>query len=87
MSPDSRRVREIFVAAVKVPPEHAATLDPPAFPGATDPAIPAAAGVSGRLSSALARRAAHGITDDWATDVLTSADPSWDGEAGTWPAG
>jgi hypothetical protein len=68
-------------------PSHAVGLAPPAFPGATDPTIPAAAGVSGRLSSALARRAAHEPADDWSMDVLTSADPSWDGEAGTWPAG
>jgi hypothetical protein len=43
--------------------------------------------VSGTLTAALARRAAHRPAGDWGTDVLTPAEPSWDGEAATWPAG
>jgi hypothetical protein len=70
-----------------IAPSHAAGLALPAFPGATDPTIPPPASVSGRLSSPLAGRAAHAPPDDWGTDVLTLADPSWDGEADIWAAG
>jgi hypothetical protein len=68
-------------------PAHAFGLAPPALLGATGPVVPPPARVSGTLTAALARRAAHRPAGDWGTDVLTPADPSGDGEAATWPAG
>jgi hypothetical protein len=68
-------------------PSHTFVLAAPALPGATDQIVPPPARVSGTLTSALARRAPHGLAEDWATDVLTLADPSWDTEAAAWPAG
>jgi hypothetical protein len=43
--------------------------------------VPPRAQVSDMPAAALARRAAHALTDEWTTDVLTSADAWWDGEA------
>jgi hypothetical protein len=60
---------------------------PPSLLGGTDQVVPPPAEVSDTPAPALARRAAHAPADDWGTDVLTLADPSWDGEAATWPAG
>jgi hypothetical protein len=64
----------------------AAAAVPPSLSGSTGPAVPPPARVSGTPTAALARRAADGPADGWGTDVLTSAGPSWDGEAATWPA-
>jgi hypothetical protein len=68
-------------------PAHTFGLAPPAFPGATDPIVPPPARVSGTLTAALARQAAHKPADDWGTDVLRLADRLGVGEAGTGPAG
>ncbi len=67
-------------------PWHTLGLAPPSLSGATDPVVPPPARLSGTPTAALARRAAHGPANDWGTDVLTLADPSWDGEADTWTA-
>ena len=53
--------------------------------GAMNPLIAPPARVSGTLTPALARRATHAPADDWATDVLTLADPPWGGQPTTWP--
>jgi hypothetical protein len=68
-------------------PWHSFGLVPPSLTGGTDQVVTPPARLSGALTSALAQRAAHRLADDWATDVLTLADPSWDGEATIWPAG
>jgi hypothetical protein len=62
-------------------------LVPPSLSGGTEQAAAAPARLFGTVTSALVRRAAHGLADDWGMDVLTLADLSWDGEAATWPAG
>jgi hypothetical protein len=62
-------------------------LAPPAFPGVVDEVARPPARVSGRPTTALARRAAHRPAADWAADALAPADPAADGEAATWPAG
>jgi hypothetical protein len=59
---------------------------PPSLPAGTDQVVTSPTRVSGTPTSSVARRAAHGPADDWGTDLLTSAGPSWDGEADTWPA-
>jgi hypothetical protein len=75
------------VAATVIPAPVAMTpatrAAPPSLPGGTDQFVPPSAEVSGTPTPALARRTAHGPADDWATDVLTPADLSWDGEAAT----
>jgi hypothetical protein len=58
----------------------------PALPGTTGQVVPPSAWVSGTPTSSLARRAAHGPADGWATDALTSAGALWDGEAVPWAA-
>jgi hypothetical protein len=68
-------------------PWHTFGLAPPSLAGATDQVVPTLAQVCDTPTPALARRAVHAPVDDWATDVLTLADPSWDGEAATWPVG
>jgi hypothetical protein len=67
-------------------PAHSFGTVPPPQSGGTDQVVPPPAPMSGMPTSALARRAAHAPADEWGTDVLTSADPSWDVEAAAWPA-
>jgi hypothetical protein len=62
-------------------------LAPPSLPGATIQVVPPPAQVSDTPTPALARRDVQAPADDWGTDVLTLADPSWEGEAATWSAG
>lgn len=69
------------------PPWHTFGVAPPALVAATEQVVPLAARVPGSTNPALARRAAHAPTDDWATDGLTLPEPSWDGEVATWPLG
>jgi hypothetical protein len=67
-------------------PRYTIGLAAPSLPVVGDLVTPPSARGSGRPTPALARQAAFRPTDDWGTDVMTLADPSWDGEAATWPA-
>jgi hypothetical protein len=55
--------------------------------GATDLLVPTPVRLPATPASALVRRADHGPTFDWTTDLLTSADLSSDGEVAGWSAG
>jgi hypothetical protein len=57
------------------------------LPERTDRMVPSPARVCGTLTAALVRRAATGSADEAGTDVLTLAEPTWDGEAAPWSAG
>jgi hypothetical protein len=59
---------------------------PPSLLAGTDQVVTSPTRVSGTPTSSLTRRAADAPTDDWGTDVLTLADPSWDGDAVSRPA-
>jgi hypothetical protein len=59
----------------------------PSLPRASDRIAPPPAGGAATPAFALARRAANAPADDGVTDILMSANPPWDGDAATWPAG
>jgi hypothetical protein len=65
-------VPTVIPAPVTTTPAMAAA---PSVPASQDKVVTPAAQVSGTLTSTLGRRAAHRPTDDWAMDVLMSADP------------
>jgi hypothetical protein len=67
-------------------PANTVGLAPPALPGTTEQVVPPSAAVPGTPTSAVARWAGYERVGDGGADDLTSADPSWDGEAATWPA-
>jgi hypothetical protein len=61
------------------------SLAPPFLPGTTDQVVTRSAQVSSMLTPAPTHRAAYGLADDWATDVLRLADPTQDAKV-TWLA-
>jgi hypothetical protein len=73
----------VFPAAAAMTP---ATTAPLSLPERTDRMVPSPARLSGTLTAGLVRAAATGSADDRGTDVLTSADPSWDGGLPLGPA-
>src|SRR5262249_53540021 len=67
-------------------PRHTFSPVTPVAPGEAAQLAPPPARVTGTPSPALAREASNRPADDWATDVLTSADPWWDGLDASWSA-
>jgi hypothetical protein len=66
-------------------PATASTL--PSLPAGTDQDVTVPSPLSSTPTSVLAPRAANGSADDAGTDMLTLADPTWDGDAAPWSAG